>query len=175
MDLCFLNEAQIFLQYLILYLQSFRRFALRLLTLLRISSVMSLRNLRQRLHHNAANTSSLCQPGSFVRQGTAENHNHDREAIMREQMRTRFKKKKKSVSDNNCKKTGRAANRLWIGQTRSRARGKLPLIARGQDCLPWTGCLNGPLALSACCKDKGCRNGNVDVFMTKQLPPLSAT
>lgn len=73
----------------------------------------NLRNPRQQLHHNAAHMSSNCQPESFVRQGAAENHNHDREVIMRERMRTRLKKK--MVTDNNCKKADRAATDPGLG------------------------------------------------------------
>lgn len=76
------------------------------------------------------------------------------------------KKKKKSVTDNNCKKAGRAAEQT---QDWTHTRSKLSLIAWGGCYLLCTEYLNVPLT-----KTKAAEMETSICPMTKQLPPPSA-
>lgn len=57
----------------------------------------------------------------------------------------------------------------------SHTRSKLSLIAGGECCLLCTESLNVPHSETACCEDKGCRNGNVNLPNDWTAPSLLCT
>lgn len=131
-----------------------------------------LRNLRQQLDHNATHTSSHCHPQSVLCQGAAENHNHDRKAIYGGANENKIKKK--NAIDDDCKEAGRQSCKTESGLVEHTCHHshKLSLTVWGGCCLLCTEYLNVPLCETACCKDKGCRDGNVNLSADLTTPIL---
>jgi len=107
--------------------------------------------------------SSYCQPESFVRQDATITTEKPLWGSKREQ------DWKKSLWQN-LRKSRQSCNRLRIGYRHTHS--KLSPIARGERRLLCIGYLNVPLSGTVCCKDKGYRDGNVNLSNHETPTPL---
>lgn len=100
-----------------------------------MASPLCVRNPREKLHLNSAHISSHCERESSLRQGAAENHNHDTEAIMR----SGWEQDKKKCHWRQRETEGRAAKQTehWTNTQR-----KLLLIICGEHRSFFPQCLN---------------------------------